>query len=119
MFLRTDVIGRFVSGDNILTAISVARQCCMIAAGDTVVVATAHPPADGRPAAISWRTADVQDGDEPPAAVPMGATVATEATEATEVTERCTLKRGRTDELLVRDAARRLGAGRPRWRRGL
>lgn len=41
-----------------LTAISVARDCGMIPPKDTVIIADAIPPHDGRAAKISWRYAD-------------------------------------------------------------
>lgn len=45
-------------GDNMLTAISVARDCGMIPPKDTVIIADAIPPHDGQAAKISWRYAD-------------------------------------------------------------
>lgn len=47
-----------LSGDNMLTAISVARDCGMIPPDDTVIIADAHPPHFGQPARITWRYAD-------------------------------------------------------------
>ncbi|KAM6921450.1 polyamine-transporting ATPase 13A3 [Xenentodon cancila] len=47
-----------VTGDNMLTAISVARDCGMIAPGDSVIIADALPPHDGQAAKITWRYAD-------------------------------------------------------------
>ncbi|XP_013855293.1 probable cation-transporting ATPase 13A3 isoform X2 [Austrofundulus limnaeus] len=47
-----------VTGDNMLTAISVARDCGMIPPKDTVIIADAVPPHDGQAAKISWRYAD-------------------------------------------------------------
>ncbi|XP_076007323.1 polyamine-transporting ATPase 13A3 isoform X2 [Genypterus blacodes] len=47
-----------VTGDNMLTAISVARDCGMIPPQDTVIIADALPPHDGHSAKISWRYAD-------------------------------------------------------------
>lgn len=41
-----------------LTAISVARDCGMIAPRDTVIIADALPPHDGQAAKITWRHAD-------------------------------------------------------------
>ncbi|XP_020772878.2 LOW QUALITY PROTEIN: polyamine-transporting ATPase 13A3-like [Boleophthalmus pectinirostris] len=43
-----------VTGDNMLTAISVARDCGMIRAHETVIIADAVPPKDFHPASISW-----------------------------------------------------------------
>lgn len=45
-------------GDNMLTAISVARDCGMIPPKDTVIIADALPPHDGQAAKITWRYAD-------------------------------------------------------------
>uniref|UniRef100_A0A8D3D550 Polyamine-transporting ATPase 13A3 n=1 Tax=Scophthalmus maximus TaxID=52904 RepID=A0A8D3D550_SCOMX len=47
-----------VTGDNMLTAISVARDCGMIPPQDTVIIADAHTPHDGHAAKITWRYAD-------------------------------------------------------------
>uniref|UniRef100_A0A669D8X9 Polyamine-transporting ATPase 13A3 n=1 Tax=Oreochromis niloticus TaxID=8128 RepID=A0A669D8X9_ORENI len=53
-----------VTGDNMLTAISVARDCGMIPPQDTVIIADALPPHDGQAAKITWRY-DVCHIDEP------------------------------------------------------
>ncbi|XP_053539032.1 polyamine-transporting ATPase 13A3 isoform X1 [Ictalurus punctatus] len=47
-----------VTGDNILTAISVARDCGMILPEDRVIIADALSPRDGQVARINWRYAD-------------------------------------------------------------
>ncbi|XP_053566183.1 polyamine-transporting ATPase 13A3 [Bombina bombina] len=47
-----------VTGDNMLTAISVARDCGMILPHDKVIVAEALPPKDGQAAKIYWHYAD-------------------------------------------------------------
>ncbi|XP_060797743.1 polyamine-transporting ATPase 13A3 isoform X2 [Neoarius graeffei] len=47
-----------VTGDNILTAISVARECGMVLAQDRVIIADALPPRDGQVARINWHYAD-------------------------------------------------------------
>ncbi|XP_062411536.1 polyamine-transporting ATPase 13A3 isoform X2 [Sardina pilchardus] len=47
-----------VTGDNMLTAISVARDCGMIPPEDRVIIADALPPKDGQAAKINWRYAD-------------------------------------------------------------
>ncbi|XP_053315141.1 polyamine-transporting ATPase 13A3 isoform X2 [Spea bombifrons] len=47
-----------VTGDNMLTAISVARDCGMILPQDKVIVAEALPPKDGQTAKITWLYAD-------------------------------------------------------------
>lgn len=46
-------------GDNMLTAISVARDCGMIPPQDKVIIADALPPHDGQAAKITWRYADM------------------------------------------------------------
>ncbi|XP_041804878.1 probable cation-transporting ATPase 13A3 [Chelmon rostratus] len=43
-----------VTGDNMLTAISVARDCGMVRAHERVIVADAVPPKDLHPASITW-----------------------------------------------------------------
>uniref|UniRef100_A0A674NVX0 ATPase 13A3 n=1 Tax=Takifugu rubripes TaxID=31033 RepID=A0A674NVX0_TAKRU len=50
-----------VTGDNMLTAISVARDCGMIPPQDTVIIADALPPHNGQTAKITWRYADKPD----------------------------------------------------------
>lgn len=47
-----------IPGDNMLTAISVARDCGMIPPQDTVIIADAFPPHNGQAAKITWRYAD-------------------------------------------------------------
>ncbi|XP_019388479.1 PREDICTED: probable cation-transporting ATPase 13A3 isoform X1 [Crocodylus porosus] len=47
-----------VTGDNMLTAISVARDCGMILPQDKVIIAEALPPRDGQTARINWHYAD-------------------------------------------------------------
>uniref|UniRef100_A0A8C5MPF4 Polyamine-transporting ATPase 13A3 n=1 Tax=Leptobrachium leishanense TaxID=445787 RepID=A0A8C5MPF4_9ANUR len=47
-----------VTGDNMLTAISVARDCGMILPQHKVIVAEALPPKDGQAAKINWQYAD-------------------------------------------------------------
>uniref|UniRef100_H3AWA2 Polyamine-transporting ATPase 13A3 n=1 Tax=Latimeria chalumnae TaxID=7897 RepID=H3AWA2_LATCH len=46
------------SGDNMLTAISVARDCGMVLPQDKVIVAEALPPKDGQAAKINWQYTD-------------------------------------------------------------
>ncbi|KAL6104281.1 atp13a3 [Pungitius sinensis] len=43
-----------VTGDNMLTAISVARDCGMVRAHEKVIIADAAPPKDFHPASITW-----------------------------------------------------------------
>ena len=45
-------------GDNMLTAISVARDCGMIRSHEKVIIADAVPPKDLHPASITWRYTD-------------------------------------------------------------
>ncbi|KAM6919321.1 polyamine-transporting ATPase 13A3-like [Xenentodon cancila] len=47
-----------VTGDNILTAISVARDCGMVRPHERVITADAVPPTDFHPASITWRYTD-------------------------------------------------------------
>ncbi|XP_078283854.1 polyamine-transporting ATPase 13A3-like [Rhinoraja longicauda] len=47
-----------VTGDNMLTALSVARECGMIPPHGKVVVTDAMPPRDGQVATISWQYAE-------------------------------------------------------------
>jgi len=46
------------SGDNILTAVSVARQCGLVPADDKLVFVNAYSPGDGEPARIDWVSQD-------------------------------------------------------------
>ncbi|KAM7409529.1 hypothetical protein PAMA_001151 [Pampus argenteus] len=55
---RANIRTVMVTGDNMLTAISVARDCGMIPPQDTVIIADALPPHDGQAARITWRYAD-------------------------------------------------------------
>ncbi|XP_037105129.1 probable cation-transporting ATPase 13A3 isoform X2 [Syngnathus acus] len=55
---RANIRTVMVTGDNILTAISVARDCGMILPQDTVIISDAIPPHDGQTARITWRCAD-------------------------------------------------------------
>ncbi|XP_062868539.1 polyamine-transporting ATPase 13A3 isoform X2 [Trichomycterus rosablanca] len=55
---RANIRTVMVTGDNMLTAISVARDCGMIPPQDRVIIADALPPKDGRAARINWRYAD-------------------------------------------------------------
>ncbi|XP_028654053.1 polyamine-transporting ATPase 13A3-like isoform X1 [Erpetoichthys calabaricus] len=43
-----------VTGDSMLTAVSVARECGMIPPSGRVIVTKALPPHDGQPATINW-----------------------------------------------------------------
>ncbi|XP_056148990.1 LOW QUALITY PROTEIN: polyamine-transporting ATPase 13A3-like [Lampris incognitus] len=44
-----------VTGDNMLTAISVARDCEMIRPHEQVIIVDAIPPKDSQPASITWQ----------------------------------------------------------------
>ncbi|XP_031710483.1 probable cation-transporting ATPase 13A3 isoform X5 [Anarrhichthys ocellatus] len=47
-----------VTGDNMLTAISVTRDCGMVRAHERVIIADAAPPKDFHPASITWHDTD-------------------------------------------------------------
>ncbi|KAJ6655487.1 hypothetical protein lerEdw1_005065, partial [Lerista edwardsae] len=66
---RASIRTVMVTGDNMLTAISVARDCGMILPHDKVIVAEALPPRDGQTARINWHYADTlaKGPDSPPA----------------------------------------------------
>ncbi|XP_051767927.1 polyamine-transporting ATPase 13A3 isoform X2 [Ctenopharyngodon idella] len=55
---RANIRTVMVTGDNMLTAISVARDCGMIQPQDRVIIADALPPKDGQAAKINWHYAD-------------------------------------------------------------
>ncbi|KAI1882813.1 hypothetical protein AGOR_G00238780 [Albula goreensis] len=55
---RANIRTVMVTGDNMLTAISVARDCGMIPPQDRVIIADALPPKDGQAARIEWRYVD-------------------------------------------------------------
>ncbi|XP_043107813.1 polyamine-transporting ATPase 13A3 isoform X2 [Puntigrus tetrazona] len=55
---RASIRTVMVTGDNMLTAISVARDCGMIQPQDRVIIADALPPKDGQAAKITWHYAD-------------------------------------------------------------
>ncbi|XP_048833620.1 polyamine-transporting ATPase 13A3 isoform X1 [Brienomyrus brachyistius] len=55
---RASIRTVMVTGDNMLTAISVARDCGMIPPQDRVIIADAIPPKDGQAAKINWHYAD-------------------------------------------------------------
>ncbi|KAJ3600011.1 hypothetical protein NHX12_033963 [Muraenolepis orangiensis] len=52
---RANIRTVMVTGDNMLTAISVARDCGMIPPQDKIIIADALPPRDGQTAKITWR----------------------------------------------------------------
>lgn len=47
------------AGDNILTAVSVARECSIIGRRQRVIQVQASPPAANRPAQIEWVSHEV------------------------------------------------------------
>ncbi|XP_078697010.1 polyamine-transporting ATPase 13A3-like isoform X3 [Branchiostoma floridae x Branchiostoma belcheri] len=61
-----------VTGDNMLTAVSVARNCGMVLSKDTVILVNANPPEEGQPAHITWTYSEhpaensVLQGEAPP-----------------------------------------------------
>ncbi|KAK0138247.1 putative cation-transporting ATPase 13A3 [Merluccius polli] len=58
---RADIRTLMVTGDNMLTAISVARDCGMIRPRDRVIIADATPLKDVQPANITWRYTENPD----------------------------------------------------------
>uniref|UniRef100_Q95JN5-2 Isoform 2 of Polyamine-transporting ATPase 13A3 n=1 Tax=Macaca fascicularis TaxID=9541 RepID=Q95JN5-2 len=63
-----------VTGDNMLTAVSVARDCGMILPQDKVIIAEALPPKDGKVAKINWHYADSLTQCSHPSAIASEAT---------------------------------------------
>ncbi|NXI86770.1 AT132 ATPase, partial [Rhipidura dahli] len=55
-----------VTGDNMLTAMNVARGCRMLEPRDGVVFVTASPPGHGKPAALKFVLAEHPQGEEQP-----------------------------------------------------
>ena len=47
------------AGDNMLTAISVARQCGMVPGREAIILVNVQPPENDKPASIQWEYADV------------------------------------------------------------
>ncbi|KAL8188337.1 UNVERIFIED_CONTAM: hypothetical protein K2H54_065724, partial [Gekko kuhli] len=67
---RANIRTVMVTGDNLLTAVSVARDCGMIQPSDKVIVAEALAPKDGQPARINWHYADMlSKGPDPSLAI--------------------------------------------------
>ncbi|XP_068196725.1 polyamine-transporting ATPase 13A3-like [Antennarius striatus] len=52
---RAKIRTLMVTGDHMLTAISVARDCGMIRPHETVIIADVALPKDSRPASVTWR----------------------------------------------------------------
>jgi len=42
------------TGDNVLTAVSVARTCGMVYDSTMLITVDGHPPANGKPASLRW-----------------------------------------------------------------
>ncbi|GCB84397.1 hypothetical protein scyTo_0025205, partial [Scyliorhinus torazame] len=57
-----------VTGDNMLTAVSVARECGMIPPRGKVIVTEASPPKGGQSATIHWQYAEDPNGWRKPVA---------------------------------------------------
>nr|XP_045614575.1 polyamine-transporting ATPase 13A3-like isoform X4 [Procambarus clarkii] len=58
---RANIRTVMVTGDNILTAISVARDCGMVGVTDRVLVAKVMPPVSDLPASLIFEPADTSD----------------------------------------------------------
>ncbi|XP_054705798.1 polyamine-transporting ATPase 13A2 isoform X9 [Grus americana] len=54
-----------VTGDNMLTAVNVARSCRMVEPKERVVFVSASPPGHDRPAALRFLLAEHSQGEEP------------------------------------------------------
>uniref|UniRef100_A0AAX7UF54 Polyamine-transporting ATPase 13A3 n=1 Tax=Astatotilapia calliptera TaxID=8154 RepID=A0AAX7UF54_ASTCA len=57
---RANIRTLMVTGDNMLTAISVARDCGMVRPCEKVIIADAGPPKDFQPASITWHYTENQ-----------------------------------------------------------
>ncbi|NXC61782.1 AT132 ATPase, partial [Aleadryas rufinucha] len=55
-----------VTGDNMLTAMNVARGCRMVEPREGVIFVTASPPGHGKPAALKFIPAEHSQGEEQP-----------------------------------------------------
>ncbi|XP_048182250.1 polyamine-transporting ATPase 13A2 isoform X2 [Corvus hawaiiensis] len=55
-----------VTGDNMLTAMNVARGCRMVEPREGVIFVTASPPGHGKPAALKFVLAEHSQGEEQP-----------------------------------------------------
>uniref|UniRef100_A0A3P9K362 Polyamine-transporting ATPase 13A3 n=1 Tax=Oryzias latipes TaxID=8090 RepID=A0A3P9K362_ORYLA len=55
---RANIRTLMVTGDNMLTAISVARDCGMVHAHEPIIIVDAAPPKDSQPASIRWNYTD-------------------------------------------------------------
>ncbi|XP_077472080.1 polyamine-transporting ATPase 13A3-like isoform X2 [Stigmatopora argus] len=52
---RANIRTLMATGDNLSTAVSVARECGMVGAREKVIVADAAPPDEEKPASVTWR----------------------------------------------------------------
>ncbi|NXN14199.1 AT132 ATPase, partial [Indicator maculatus] len=59
-----------VTGDNMLTAVNVARSCRMVEQKERVIFVSASPPARGQPAALKFVLAEHSRGEEQPEVSP-------------------------------------------------
>ncbi|POI32606.1 hypothetical protein CIB84_003642 [Bambusicola thoracicus] len=55
-----------VTGDNMLTAVNVARSCCMVGPNERVVFVTASPPGRDQPASLKFIPAELSQGEKQP-----------------------------------------------------
>lgn len=62
---RANIRPVMVTGDNVLTALSVARECRMIDHGQDVIILQASVTPDDSDAILSWYYADVPQSIEP------------------------------------------------------
>lgn len=54
------------AGDNMLTAVNVARSCCMVGPNERVVFVTASPPGRDQPASLKFIPAELSQGEKQP-----------------------------------------------------
>uniref|UniRef100_A0A8C3JQ74 ATPase cation transporting 13A2 n=1 Tax=Calidris pygmaea TaxID=425635 RepID=A0A8C3JQ74_9CHAR len=66
-----------VTGDNMLTAVNVARSCRMVEPKERVIFVNASPPSHDKPAALKFILAEHSQGEEPPEVSPPGDTSGT------------------------------------------
>ncbi|XP_070560588.1 polyamine-transporting ATPase 13A3-like isoform X2 [Ptychodera flava] len=63
---RANIRTVMVTGDNMLTAVSVAKDCGMVEGKEKVILVNGLPPSEGKPASLSWeyeenpKTAEVE-----------------------------------------------------------
>lgn len=62
---RANIRPMMVTGDNVLTALSVARECHMIEHGQDVIILQASVTADDNDATLSWYYADMPQSIKP------------------------------------------------------